>query len=680
MGDQWAGADLSASLSLSQRILANLPNGSVTVFDRDDRHVPAHGRGLSIEKLDPEGVVGRRIDDVFPADLAALTDPHIRHAFAGDEVVFDLPIGDRTYDMRLAPLEHDRDGVTKIVAVAIDVTAARAAEARLAFLSEAAEALASSLDIEAALAAVARLVVPSLADWCVVHLVGDDGEVERVALTHADPSKEALARELVEGYAFRREAASGTARVLRTGKSELIPSIPDEMLVASAVDARQLALLRSVGLASSLIVPMVFHGRVLGAITLAVASPRTPYDSEALALVEEFARRATVHIQIARLYREARADRDWHERDAAGERQRQTALSRLAASDVIGFVTANAERIVEANDVFLRMVGYDATDLAAGGIDWQAMTPPEHHALDEHSIEELVARGSSTPFEKELLRRDGSRVPVLVGAALLEREPLLGVSFVVDLSARQALEEAHQEFMELIAHDLRNPIAATRWAAQLLQRRREAGLLTDEDLDGGLRTIEDSTTRMAALVNGLIDTAQLRHGESLDLNREAIDLVDLMRHSVQTFQRTSDRHALVITAIDPTLIGQWDQARLERVMDNLLTNAIKYSPEGGDILVTVARDTTDQGDWAVIAVQDHGIGIAEIDLLTVFDPFRRGVNAIARASGSGMGLVGVRQIVEEHRGTISVVSREGTGSTFTVRLPLSLDTAVNHNC
>jgi PAS domain S-box-containing protein len=367
----------------------------------------------------------------------------------------------------------------------------------------------------------------------------------------------------------------------------------------------------------------------------------------------------------------AREELDRQERVAAGERLRETALSRLAASDVIGFVTANAERVLQANEAFLRMVGYDAMDLAAGGLDWRAMTPPEHRALDEHGIEELLARGSNTPLEKEFLRRDGSRAPVLVGAVLLEREPLLAVSFVVDLGARHALEEARQEIMERIAHDLRNPIAATRWTAQLMQRRRKDGRLTDDALDGGLRTIEDNTARMAALVNGLVDAARLRHGESLGLNRETIDLVDLVRNSVRTYQRTSDRHAMVITSSDPTLIGQWDLARLERVIDNLLSNAIKYSPDGGNIVVTIARETTAQGEWAVIAILDHGIGIAEMDLPTVFDPFRRGVNAIARASGSGMGLAGAKQIVEQHGGTIGVESREGTGSTFTVRLPLA---------
>ncbi|HKG25255.1 MAG TPA: PAS domain-containing protein [Thermomicrobiales bacterium] len=167
-------------------------------------------RGLAVEGQDAELLVGRRLVDVFGTHRVALVDPPFRRAFAGEEVVFDHVMGPRTYEIRASPLDYDGDAVATIATVASDVTAT--------------------------LAAVAGLVVPRLADWCAIHLVGDDGEIERIALTHGDPSKEALARELVEGYRFKRDAAAGTARVRRTGESELVPRIPDEMLVA-AVDA-----------------------------------------------------------------------------------------------------------------------------------------------------------------------------------------------------------------------------------------------------------------------------------------------------------------------------------------------------------------------------------------------------------------------------------------------------------
>jgi CheY-like chemotaxis protein len=301
--------------TLIRRALAAFPNGSVNVFDRDYRYLLAQGRGVVPEGSDIDTVVGRRLADTFPSNVVALLDPHFRRAFAGEQVVFDLPLGPRTYEIHAAPLDYDGNTVATILAVATDVTATRTAEAGLRLLVEAGDALVSSLDIEATLGALAQLVVPRLADWCVIHLLGDDGDVERIALTHADPTKEGLARELVEGYPFKQDAPSGTARVMRTGVSELIPRVPDEMLAAAAVDDQQLALLRSVGLSSSIIVPMVARGRVLGAITLAVATPRSPYDEEALALAEDLARRATMAVDNARQYRLAR--QEWGERARA---------------------------------------------------------------------------------------------------------------------------------------------------------------------------------------------------------------------------------------------------------------------------------------------------------------------------------------------------------------------------
>jgi signal transduction histidine kinase len=113
------------------------------------------------------------------------------------------------------------------------------------------------------------------------------------------------------------------------------------------------------------------------------------------------------------------------------------------------------------------------------------------------------------------------------------------------------------------------------------------------------------------------------------------------------------------------VIGDWDGPRLRRVLDNLLSNAIKYSPAGGEVVVTLAAD----GDSAVLRVRDQGLGIPAEDLPHIFERFRRARNA-AEIVGTGLGLSGARQLVEQHGGTIQVESQEGAGSTFTVRLPL----------
>jgi signal transduction histidine kinase len=176
---------------------------------------------------------------------------------------------------------------------------------------------------------------------------------------------------------------------------------------------------------------------------------------------------------------------------------------------------------------------------------------------------------------------------------------------------------------------------------------------------------------MAQLLEELLDGASLEAGQTLELRRAPTDLVALARQVTADQQRTTTQHVLRCESAEPSLVGEWDAARLERVLANLLSNAIKYAPGGGDVVVTVARDPSGPGaGWAVLAVRDRGLGIPPEDLPHVFEHFYRASNVVGRIRGSGIGLWGVRQIVAQHGGTIGVESTPGVGSTFTVRLPL----------
>ena len=118
------------------------------------------------------------------------------------------------------------------------------------------------------------------------------------------------------------------------------------------------------------------------------------------------------------------------------------------------------------------------------------------------------------------------------------------------------------------------------------------------------------------------------------------------------------------------LVGKWDVLRLERVIGNLLANAIKYSPNGGEIIVTLSAEQDAQGAWGKLSVRDTGVGIPADDLPHIFEWFHRGANVKDQIAGSGIGLAGARQIIEQHGGSMGVTSEEGQGSTFTIRLPL----------
>jgi PAS domain S-box-containing protein len=640
--------------------LARFPRYAVAVFDRDYRCLFAEGSGLDLAGLDTGRMVGRRLVDIFPADRAAFVAPYFRRAFDREAVTFELILGPYTYEVQVAPVEDD----ALTIVVAKDVTESGAELARLRLLGELGDALAASLNVEETLAVVARLIVPRLADWCAIHLLGDDGEIERIAITHVDPSSATLAHQMVEGYEFNRDADFGPALVMRTGEPLFNRRVTDDMLALCAVDPRQLEMFRRVGMTSSIVVPLMAHGLVSGTISLSLVEPRGSYDEDDFALAERVARRAGLAIENAHLYRSAQRELARREREENGQRLRLAALSHLSESTVIGFVTGNEQRILETNEVFLRMLGYEQEDFGQEGLDWRAMTPPEYLSLDDRAIQEMLATGSSTPFEKEYWHRDGSRVPVLIGGTLLEREPVRWVCFVVDLSARRALEAMQQALMEDIGHDLRNPIAVTRWMTQQLRRLLQGAPLNPATVDEGLASIEHNTAHMVSLVDELMDIARMRPDQPIRLHLGPTDLVALARHSVDGYRQATHSHTFALETVESTLVGNWDLTRLIRVLDNLLSNAVKYSPQGGPVVVSIAR----AGDWAIVAVRDEGIGISQADRATMYDRFVRGVPA-ARVSGLGIGLAGVKQIVEQHGGTIEIESQEGRGSTFTVRLP-----------
>ena len=225
---------------------------------------------------------------------------------------------------------------------------------------------------------------------------------------------------------------------------------------------------------------------------------------------------------------------------------------------------------------------------------------------------------------------------------------------------------ARDEFLSSAAHELKTPLTSIKGYAQTLERRTRE---LDEPIRArfaSLARIDAASTRMARTIDELLDLARLRLGQKIDLDRAVVDLVAIARDSVAEHAPTAPGHRLSLDARVPSLVGEWDGRRLEHVISNLISNAVKFSPGGGDIAVTVDRVEAD----ALIAVRDHGVGIPPEDRGAIFERFRRGTN-VKGIPGTGIGLTLAKEIVEAHGGRIFVESIPGKGSVFTVRLPLS---------
>ena len=239
---------------------------------------------------------------------------------------------------------------------------------------------------------------------------------------------------------------------------------------------------------------------------------------------------------------------------------------------------------------------------------------------------------------------------------------------------RQAQEAVRlrDSVLSSVSHDLRSPLSAIKLIAETLRWQvPSAATEGAEPILEGLTRIEANAARMARQIDELVDVAQLQTGQRLKLNRRRSDLVALARETVADYQSRTGVHRIVFEVSEPTIVGEWDSARLERVLGNLLANAIKYSRPRTDITVRVRRDIDGDAPAAIVEVHDQGVGIPVADVPRIFNWFFRASNVSDRIGGAGIGLAGAREIVELHGGSIRVDSEEGVGSTFTVRLPLT---------
>lgn len=221
------------------------------------------------------------------------------------------------------------------------------------------------------------------------------------------------------------------------------------------------------------------------------------------------------------------------------------------------------------------------------------------------------------------------------------------------------------QFLSVASHELRTPVTALQGYAELVQRRASReGRLNPRD-SRALNVIREQAVRLNQLIDLLLDLSRIQTGR-LTIEHAPVDLTALARRMTEGLRATLEQHIVELIAPDAPLLVEGDTLRLEQVVQNLLDNAVKYSPAGGSVGIRLAR----QDGQAVLAVSDYGIGIPPEELSHLFEPFFRATNTQAyRIQGEGLGLAVVKEIIKLHRGTIEVESTEGKGSTFTVCLP-----------
>jgi PAS domain S-box-containing protein len=357
---------------------------------------------------------------------------------------------------------------------------------------------------------------------------------------------------------------------------------------------------------------------------------------------------------------------------------------RLVDGQVVGVIEFTMHGIELANEVFLTLIGRGTEELPGGRVNWRMISPPEDEHLVRHKLGELLATGECKPFEKDFLRPDGSRVPTLLGASLLEREPeWRAVALVIDQTDRRKLQEMQDRKARLealgvlaggMAHNLNNILtgvignASLMLEHQLIPRESRAGAIAGDIIQSGERAAALTAQLLAYAGQGrfLVAPTDLRHVIGSQTHRVRAELPPNVRLTVE------------IPGELPTLLA--DAEQLRRLVTALLDNAIEAigEREGGAVTVRarvehIAHEAVlsrlgeplPAGDYCLFEVHDNGAGMDTNTLAHAFDPFFS-----TKFPGRGLGLAAVAGMVRASRGAIRVNSSPGVGSVFQVYLPV----------
>jgi PAS domain S-box-containing protein len=358
-----------------------------------------------------------------------------------------------------------------------------------------------------------------------------------------------------------------------------------------------------------------------------------------------------------------------------------------AAADAMAL--SNAEGIVlAANPAYYELYGYSPEQVV--GQSFALIFPADQRPSAVAQYMALFQqRTDIPPYESNIRRADGAERIVEARATFitLEDSQIVLLSIIRDVTARKQLEAERDQllkreqaarveaenalrirdrFLAIAAHELKNPLTALQGYTEVLQRRvvREQ-TLNERDLYI-LQIIVTQAKRFQGLIDSLLDIGRIQVGE-LRIARKPLELCSLVRALVDELQPSLEQHTVTLECDADALIIAGDSGRLEQVVQNLIQNALKYSPTGGVVGVRVYR----QNDRAYLAVSDQGIGIPAAAQPDLFQQFYRATNVeTQQIQGMGIGLYVVKEIVSLHNGEITVESREGEGSTFTVSLPL----------
>lgn len=497
------------------------------------------------------------------------------------------------------------------------------------YLLEISRALTQELDLEKLLARILRIAIEMLAGQAGIIALKEDGW--RVATAHGiAPAFLSYLSPLLEEENVRELNVSELNRMLK-----------------------ELTYTASMGLLNGTALPLAAHGQVIGVIFIFrnYQDLFTPNDR---VILQSFADQAAIAVFNARLYGQV-----------SYEKQRLDALLDSAAD---GILILNADLTIErVNDAFERIYGKTNDELVNLSHDevicW--LHDPQGSTLDEAIANGWPLTPNATLYvEGDLNRPLPTPIPIGVTyAPLLSNDGKLRnvIVSVRDITHFRTADEMKSTFISIVSHELRTPVALIKGYASTL--RRDDARWDKSTINDSLAVIEEEADRLSKMVDDLLDASRLQAG-GLSLNRADVSLPSLAKRVAERFSTQSNKHTIVAEFPEKFPIVLADETRIEQVVSNLVSNAIKYAPNG-EIKIT----GTVRPEQIIICVSDEGPGIEAKDLPHIFDRFYRSTNAVKQTKGAGLGLYLAKAIVEAHGGQIWADPKPDSGARICFSLP-----------
>lgn len=354
------------------------------------------------------------------------------------------------------------------------------------------------------------------------------------------------------------------------------------------------------------------------------------------------------------------------EREADEKRRLEVIIEQLP----VGVVVANNKGVVELTNKRLEQIlGTSQLKGLIAGKDMGVVTKYDNKQIkpSQSPLAQVLNTGKSI-VDKEftIQREDGRTVYINVGASAIKNKKgkvIAAASIINDITHQKELDVRKDDFVNMASHELKTPITSMKLYIDLLLNRITQ--YNDESASKTLKSIRYQTSRLQALVNDLLDVSRLQTGK-MSLNRELFNLGDLIEETIDALQQTSKNQKLIFAKRASIKVNA-DRFRIYQVFTNLITNAIKYSPQGSDIIIEINKEK----NKAVVSVQDSGMGIPSSQQRKIFERLYQVTEPDAKTfPGLGMGLFISSEIIKKHKGTIWVKSEKGKGSTFYFSLPI----------